>query len=307
MTAAPDSLNVDRARPPTHEAAAGLAHRESGPQGALRPAPAPTNAIGERHRLAVMDLGEGLAKWRLWGLMGWNDIRQRYRRSVLGPFWLTLSMAIMVGSLGFLFGALFGVPIRDFLPFLTLGFLAWGLISGSIIEGCVAFTASEAFIKQMKLPFSLYVHRVVWRNLIIFAHNFVVYIAVAVLFGIWPGVAALLLLPGLVLIVLNATWVGTLLGMICARFRDVSQIVASLLQVAFFLTPIIWKPELLGNRIAFVQVNPFFHFVELIRAPLLGSVPAPLTWGVVLAVTAAGWLVTGLFFRRFRSRIPYWL
>lgn len=239
--------------------------------------------------------------------MGWQDIRQRYRRSVLGPFWLTLSMAILVGALGVLYGKLFGIAIDDYLPFLTLGFLSWGLISGVITEGCVALTAAEPFIKQMRLPFSLHVYRMIWRNLIIFAHNFVVYIAVAVWFEIWPGAAALLLLPGLVLIVLTAIWVGLLLGMICARFRDVPQIAGSVLQVAFFLTPIIWKPELLGSRAGFVQANPFFHFVELVRAPLLGQAPAALTWTVALGVTAGGWFVTFLFFRRFRARIAYWV
>ncbi len=257
--------------------------------------------------LARADFIDSLTRWRLWGRMGWQDIKQRYRRSVLGPFWLTLSMAILVAALGFLYSKLFGIAIDDYLPFLTLGFLAWGLISGVIIDGCTAFTAAEPFIKQMKLPFSLHIYRIVWRNLIIFAHNFVVYIGVAVVFGIWPGIAGLLLLPGLVLIVLTAIWVGLLLGMICARFRDVPQIVVSVLQVAFFLTPIIWKPELLGSRAGFVQANPFFHFVELVRAPLLGSVPGLMTWIVVLATTLAGWFVTFLFFRRFRARIAYWV
>ncbi len=257
--------------------------------------------------LALRDLAEGLAHWPLWGLMGWQDIKQRYRRSVLGPFWLTLSMGILVGSLGVLYGVLFGVPIDDYLPFLALGFLGWGLISGIINEGCTVFIESEHLIKQVKLPFSAFVFRLIWRHLIVFAHNFVIYLVVAVAFGIWPGAAGLLLLPGLVLVAVNAVWISLLFGMICARFRDVPQIVTSLLQVAFFLTPIIWMPELLGNRIAFVYVNPFFHFVELLRAPLLGQVPTPLTWAVVFAATAGGWFVTLLFFQRFRGRISYWL
>ena len=269
------------------------------------------SAIGQNQvsaqALAVRDLVDGLQRWQLWGLMGWQDIRLRYRRSVLGPFWLTLSMGVMIGTLGFLFATLFKMPVRDYLPFLCLGFLAWGLISGLITDGCTVFIDTEHIIKQVKLPFSTFVYRVVWRNLIIFAHNVVVYLVVAVVFGIWAGAAALLLLPGLGLIAANAMWVGLLFGIVGARFRDVPPIVSSLLQVAFYLTPIIWKPELLGNRIAFVQVNPFFHFVELVRAPLLGQVPAPLTWAVVLGVTAGGWLVTFFFFRRFRSRIPYWV
>lgn len=255
----------------------------------------------------LADLSEGLTQWQLWALLGWQDILQRYRRSLLGPFWLTFSMAIMVIALGILYAKLFRIDVHDYLPFLTLGFLAWGLISGVITEGCAALTAAEPFIKQMKLPFSLHVHRVVWRNLIVFAHNLVVYVGVAIWFGIWPGAVALLSVPGIALILLNGIWVGLLFGMVCARFRDIPQIIASLLQVAFFLTPIIWKPELLAERVAFAHMNPFFHFVELIRAPLLGSAPSQLTWTVALITTLVGWLVTLLFFRRFRSRISYWV
>ncbi|MGH8605227.1 MAG: ABC transporter permease, partial [Gammaproteobacteria bacterium] len=263
----------------------------------LNPTGMPSTADTARHMpceqptvtsRALADLSEGLAQWQLWALLGWQDILQRYRRSLLGPFWLTFSMAIMVIALGILYAKLFRIDIHDYLPFLTLGFLAWGLISGVITEGCTALTAAEPFIKQMKLPFSLHVHRVVWRNLIIFAHNLVVYIGVAIWFGIWPGAVALLLVPGIALILLNGIWVGLLFGMVCARFRDIPQIIASLLQVAFFLTPIIWRPELLGERAAFAHMNPFFHFVELIRAPLLGSAPSQLTWTVALITTLLG-------------------
>jgi ABC-type polysaccharide/polyol phosphate export permease len=257
--------------------------------------------------LALDDLREGLVQWRLSGALGWLDIRQRYRRSILGPLWLTFSMAVMVGSLGILYGALFQLPFDDFLPFLALGFLAWGIISMTVNDGCVVFTSSDSFIKQIKLPLSLYVYQMVWRNLIIFAHNIIVYVVVALYFQIWPGATALLALPGLVLILLNAVWVGIFFGMLCARFRDVPQIVASLMQVAFFLTPIIWKPELLGERVAFAQTNPFFHFVELLRAPLLGHAPSALSWAVVVAITIGGWALMFLFFRRFRARVAYWV
>ena len=216
-------------------------------------------------------------------------------------------MGMLVGSLGFLYGVLFGLAIDVYLPFLALGFLGWRLISEIITDGCTVFIDSEHLIKHIKLPFSTFVHRVLWRNFIIFAHNFVIYLVIALVFAIWPGKAAFLLLPGLALIAINAVWIGLLLGTLCTRFRDVPQIVASILQIAFFLTPIIWLPEQMSERIAFVHANPFFHFVELVRAPLLGHAPTALTWAVALGATAGGWFVTLLFFRRFRSRIPYWL
>jgi lipopolysaccharide transport system permease protein len=258
-------------------------------------------------RLALSDFARAIALWRLWVSMGWQDIKQRYRRSLLGPFWLTLSMAIMIGALGFLYGQLFGIELSTYMPFLTLGFIIWGFISSTIIEGCTSLIAAEGYIRQVRLPFTLHVLRSVWRNLIMLAHNAVVFIPVVIIFQIWPGWSALLIIPGLALLLINAVWVTLLLGAVCARFRDIPPIAASLVQVAFFLTPIIWMPELLRERIMFAEANPFYHLVEMLRAPLLGTVPTMMTYTVVIGLTVAGWALTWLFFRRFRCRLAYWI
>lgn len=266
----------------------------------------PEKQLGQGAR-AVLDGVEGARLWQVWGLLGWQDIRQRYRRSRIGPFWLTISMGVMVGSLGLLYAGLFKLPVADYLPFLAIGFIVWGLISALITDGCSAFISAEGTIKQVRMPLSIHVYRVVWRNLIIFAHNIVIFVVVAVIFSIWPGWAGLLALPGLALVCLNGLWAGLLLGLVSARFRDVPQIVASVVQVAFFLTPIIWKPELLPERAHVLVLNPFYHFVRLVREPLLGQVPGALSWLFVLGVTVAGFAVTFAMYRRYRWRIAYWV
>jgi ABC-type polysaccharide/polyol phosphate export permease len=265
------------------------------------------DAVPSALGLALSDVVEGARASHLWGLLGWQDIRQRYRRSKIGPFWLTISMGVMVGSLGVLYAELFKMEVADYLPFIALGFMVWGLLSGLITEGCAAFIAAEGIIKQVGLPLSVHVYRVVWRNLIIFGHNAVIFLVVAVLFLIWPGWIGLLALPGLAFLCLNGIWIGLLLGLVSARFRDVPQIVASVMQVAFFLTPIIWKPTLLPSRAMVLDLNPFFHFVELVRAPLLGQAPGLASWLAVLGMTLGGWLATLALYRRYRWRIAYWM
>ena len=136
---------------------------------------------------ALVDLIKGARSFHLWGLLGWQDIRRRYRRSIIGPFWLTISMGVLVAVLSILYGALFRVEIADYAPFLALGFIVWTLISGFISEGCVAFTGAESIIKQVDLPLSVHVYRVVWRNCIIFFHNAAIFVVVAAIFSIWPG------------------------------------------------------------------------------------------------------------------------
>ena len=257
--------------------------------------------------LALRDVVEGAGAFRLWGLLGWQDVRQRYRRSTLGPFWLTISMGALVGGLGVLYAGLFKMDVADYLPFVAAGLIVWGLVSGLITEGCSVFIDAEGTIKQVNLPLSIYVYRVVWRGIIIFAHNIIIYVAAAVFFSINPGWIGFLVLPGLVLVCLNGVWMGLLLGLMSARFRDVPQIVASVVQVTFFLTPIIWKPELLPGRAFMLDFNPFFHFVELVRAPALGQTPGLVSWLAVLGITLGGWLVTLLMYRRYRWRIAYWV
>ena len=268
---------------------------------------APVFDAPSKSRLAIRDILGGAVLFHVWGLLGSHDIRQRYRRSALGPFWLTISMGTMVGALGVLYAGLFKSEIDAYMPFLALGFVVWGFISGMINDGCVAFVGVDTIIKQVGLPLSVHVYRVVWRNLIIFAHNIIIFFVVAVIFRVWPGWAGLLSLPGLVLLSLNGVWIGLLLGLISARFRDVPQIVASVVQVAFFLTPIIWKPEQLPDRPAVVDFNPFHHLMEVVRKPLLGETPAPISWIVVVGLLIGGGAVTFAFYRRFRGRVAYWV
>jgi ABC-2 type transport system permease protein/lipopolysaccharide transport system permease protein len=256
---------------------------------------------------ASLDVLSGLKLWRLWGRLGWNDILQRYRRSMLGPLWLTASMAIMVVALGILYAELFKTPIHDFLPFLCVGLLVWNLMSSFLVEGGTMFTGSESYIKQVRLPYSVYVFKSSWSKLIIFLHNFVIYFGVIWYFEIWPGATALLAIPGLAVLILNGALAGLTLGMISARFRDIPQLVSSIVQIVFFVTPIMWKPELLQHKTYIADINPFYHLVEVIRGPLLGTVPDLKHYIAIVIITVINLAVAGAFFARFRSRISYWV
>jgi len=255
------------------------------------------------------DILAALHGYHLAGILGWQDIRQRYRRSSLGPFWLTISMGVLIGVLGMVFGTLFKFPLNEFLPFLTSGIILWMFISTTLNEGCTGFIAAEAMIKQISLPLYMHILRVLWRNLVIFAHNLVIF-PIMLLF-LWKPlpVVALLSLAGLVLLMINLSWMALLLGVLCTRYRDIPQIISNILQVFFYLTPIIWMPHLLPKRasLLLLDANPFFHLIEIVRAPLLGSLPTALNWQLSIIFAVLGWFITVLFYGRFRSRIAYWL
>jgi len=264
--------------------------------------------LGRRQRAkAWRDIVEGIALWRLWFRLGWNDILQRYRRSVLGPFWVTASTAAMVVALGVLYAELFNQPIDDFMPFFCVGLLVWNLIASYLIEGGTLFTGSESYIKQIRLPYSMYAYRSSWAKLIIFAHNFIIYIGVLIYFQIWPGVISLLAVPGLMLVVLNGTIVSFSIGIVSARFRDIPQLIASIVQILFFLTPVFWKPESLKVHAYITDFNPFFHLLEIVRSPLLGNMPSTTNYLAVMLLTLINLSIASAFFSRFRARIAYWI
>ncbi len=258
---------------------------------------------------ALGDLSSALHRSTLIATLGWQDVRQRYRRSALGPFWLTISMGVMIGTIGLVFGQIFKSPMEEFLPFLAAGLILWTFISSVITEGCSSFIAAEAVIKQLPIPLSVHVFRQLWRNLIILAHNIVIFPLVMLAVGKAPSMNMFLAVPGLLLVLLNLIWLCIFLGIICTRFRDIPQIISSLLQVIFYLTPIMWLPSLLPQRAGtyMLDLNPFFHFLEIVRGPLLGQLPSMENWLVTIGIAVVGWIATILLFARYRRRIAYWL
>lgn len=255
----------------------------------------------------LRDIIEGTSNWPVWATLGWLDIRRRYRRSTFGPLWLTLSMGVTVGSLAVLWSWIFNTSTAEFVPHLTLGFMTWYLISNLFNEGCYIFVGAAGYIKQMKQPFFLYFFWAVWRNVIIFLHNLVVYAPVVLIYHVPLNAYTLLIVATFPLAVLSVGWFSLLCGMISARYRDVPQIVTNLVGILFYLTPIIWKPEQLGDRRYIADFNPLTAVVELIRKPLLGQAPAESDWLIVIGLIIVGWGLTALIYARFRARIPYWL
>ena len=265
-------------------------------------------SAGARQRLAVQDVVGGVALWRLGVTLGWFDIRLRYRGSMLGPFWLTLSTGVMVGALGVLYSKLFKMNLHDYLPFLALSLVLWGFLSSLVTDACGCFQQAEGMIRSQRMPFTLYAVRVIVRNLLVLAHNVLVIIVVYAVFDVWPGWASIGASPGLLLWTLNALAACLVLGAVCARFRDIPPIVGSVMQIAFFISPIIWKPELLtGPQARWLPFNPFYTLLEIVRAPMLGQWAGGAIWLSALFYSAVLCAVAWLVFARVRGRLAFWV
>ncbi|HTI86462.1 MAG TPA: ABC transporter permease [Alphaproteobacteria bacterium] len=259
------------------------------------------------YKLAVTDLVRGLLAWRVWGRLGWQEVKRRYRRTVLGPFWVTLSLGMFIGGLGLIWAPLFGSDVAEYLPFVTAGMISWTLIATIINEGCVTYTIAESLIKQLNFTLSILNWTLVWRNIIVFFHNLMIAVVVYLLLPVPVNANTLLMFPGLAIIAINGVWMSMLLGMISTRFRDVPQLVGNVVQVLMFVTPVFWYSRQLGARAELMDYNVLYHLIEVVREPLLGRAPRLLSYEVDIAMAVVGWALTLYLYARFRRRIAYWL
>jgi ABC-type polysaccharide/polyol phosphate export permease len=257
--------------------------------------------------LAWQDLVSGWNKRWMWSALALQDIRLLYRGSIIGPFWLTISTLVTVVSMGMIYPMLFHMGAGLYIPYLGLGMIVWQLLSTTINDGCQIFVRDESVIQQVPLPFSVHAYRNVCRNLLVFAHNMVPIPIGIVMYAVPIGWSALQVIPALALLALNGLWISILLGLVSTRFRDIPPIVASFLQVLFFLTPVIWPADALDQLRPLAIWNPFFAAIDVVRAPLLGQPVADTSWIILLVLTIAGWAAAFAMFVRFRTRIAYWI
>jgi len=258
----------------------------------------------------IIEIFKGIMNFRLWSRLGQQEIKRRYRRTVIGPFWTTISLGVFITTMGFLWAHLWKIDLQVFLPYLTSGMIVWITLSTTITEGCETFTSPSPkyLIENLNFPYIIIPCAVVWRNMIVFMHNMIIFLIVAVYSKMTLEPELLFVIPGLILLFINSIWVATLLGFICTRYRDIRQVIVSLLQVILFVTPIFWSVEQVENRlIMFVDYNIFYHFIELIRAPLLGKEISAMTWVIILSITVIGTISTGIIYVKYRNRLPYWL
>lgn len=258
---------------------------------------------------AVIDITSALKNYHLFMTLGWQDVATRYRRSRVGAFWLTINMIVMITVLGAVFGTLFRAPIDEFLPSLSIGIIVWGLMSGLVNEGCGSFISAQDTILQVRMPLFTHVLRILWRNIIITGHNLLIIPILFTVFSKSLSAIAFWSILGLFLLLINVCWMMLIFSIICTRFRDLIQIIQNAMQVLFYATPIIWSVEMLQQRFAlvFLNLNPFYHLLSIVRDPLLGIEPSAISWIVAVFMAVFGWAFALVFFNRYRKRIPYWL
>ena len=258
---------------------------------------------------AVREILDTLKRVPQWSTLAWNDIKLRYRRTTLGPLWITVGLGATVFSVGILYGVLFGNELSRYLPYFAAGLITWTFIGSTLSEGCGTYLGAAAIIRAVPVALAVHVYRMLTRHLIMLAHNLVLMIVLWAMFR-WPvGWSVLLIVPGLVLSILAVFGATLALSIVAARFRDIQLIVSTVLQLIFLLTPIMWETKSLrGAPLTYVaDFNPIYHLIEVVRRPLLGEVPLLASW-LCSTITAAACLAVGCtFYARYRHRVPFWV
>ncbi|QDC80374.1 ABC transporter permease [Candidatus Methylopumilus universalis] len=253
------------------------------------------------------ELNAGLVSHEQWLYMAVQDIRLRYRRSMIGPWWVTISTGVMVMMLGFLWSHIFSTDLQNYLPFFAVGFVLWGWMSGQVLDAAGGFFQFQGIIKQVKLPFPIFVLRLNVRQCIVLLHNSIIIALVLLFMGKEFSLVSLMAVPNLILIQLNLTLLSIVITIFCTRYQDMTQVVNVGTQIAFFFTPILWQEETLKDRTYLAEMNPVYHWIEMVRSPLLGRLPTmnDYIWSIASLILLLG--LAAYYLGRYRSRIAYWL
>jgi ABC-type polysaccharide/polyol phosphate export permease len=255
----------------------------------------------------LFDLKEAVKRLPVAIYFAWSDTRARYKRSVLGPFWLVLSTMVGVVGLGVIWSVLLKVDRQEFIPSLTIGLIVWGMISGCIAESAAVFYRQAAQIKDINLPSFFLSLQLVLRQLINFGHNILVFIVVMAIYPEHVSLADFLAIPGLILVIFNLLWLAQILGYIGARFRDLEPLIVAFLPILFFLSPVVYRASQLGPLQSIMAFNPLTYWIGLVRDPLLGVIPTPGTYILAVATTVVGWAAALWLTGSRRHRLPYWI
>tara|TARA_R110000868_G_scaffold4155_50_gene25674 strand:- start:1667 stop:2461 length:795 start_codon:yes stop_codon:yes gene_type:complete len=257
--------------------------------------------------VALADISDGLRMRNVWLRLAIDDLRLRYSRTRLGPSWLSLGMVIYIGGLGLIWGTLFNMDLEKFYPYMAVGLITWHFITASVGEGVNSFVGANGIISAVPLPLSVHINRQVVRVLVSLIHTLPIGFLVSLFCGIGPNLIQLFIFPAVLVLAINCWWVTLFLGIVGARFRDVGHIITTFMPFMFFLTPILWDRSMLKNLAFIADYNPFTHYIEIVRQPLMGQLPPSSSYIVVGVITVIGISVTTLVFARTRHRIVFWL
>jgi ABC-type polysaccharide/polyol phosphate export permease len=258
----------------------------------------------------LRDLLGGFRHPQFWAFSAWLDIVAKYRMSRLGVLWLLLPSTLYIWGVGSFFALLQGHGIRSFAAYIAIGTVVFRLMNSVITESSTVYLGAASFIMDGHTRLSDFVLRAIAKALFAFLMSIP---AAAVALWVFPGFSPHGLALGLLafpLVLVNLLWIGIVFSLIGARFPDLSQLIGNIFMFMYLLTPIIWSADSMppgSVRHKLVEYNPFYHLIEIVRAPILGQPYHMNSLYICCAMAGVGWVIAIFAYRRWSRFVPIWL
>lgn len=236
-----------------------------------------------------------------------TDLRSKYKRTILGPFWVVLGLAAGSIGLGFLWSVLWNVPTAEMLPRITVGFLVWILISSTIVEGSNSLISQEVLIKNIKLPFSFFPLLSLCRQVINFVHSLLIIIVLYLFFPLENYGNIIWFFPALIITLINMFLLTFLLAVLSSRFRDIQPLIAAIMPMLFFLSPVLFRIQQTESISWLMWLNPLTYVISILRDPLLGQKPEMIFFVVMSAFTVVLYIFLAILIKKKINNIVYWV
>ncbi|MBU6234697.1 MAG: ABC transporter permease [Alphaproteobacteria bacterium] len=253
------------------------------------------------------DIADALKNYDTWLYMAWSDIKLRYQRTVLGPFWMVLVSFISIICIAGLGSLLFKVRFSDFFPYVASGMVIWQFISLLITESGMVFLQHLGIIKNVNVSLVSFCMRLFVKNVIILAHSLVVVSLILIAYHVHVSWSLLLVVPGLLVASFTSVALSIIFGFMCARFRDLLLLLQAIIGILAFMTPVMWQPDMLGSKAYLAYFNPLTHYIDILRMPLLGQTPPMMSYAVTLSMSGLLLIIAAWVYQIYRKRLVYWL
>lgn len=258
----------------------------------------------------VPQLLSSLRKPEFWAYSSWLDIVTRYRRARLGMLWLLAPVLLFTFITGPLYASIFERDLGFYMVHLGMGYAIWRMLAMVVSESISSIRANKAFILDGNVQLTDYTLKCLAKASLYFAFAMLGMIGVLFWSPAVPAWGLLTLIVSIPVVVVNLFWIGYCVSLIGARSPDFGQALQTLLMMGMLFTPIIW----VGDRFSadslaglMVRINPAYHLLEVVRAPLFGRFPENSSIIFVAIMTVVGWAIAALLCRRYSRYVPIWI
>lgn len=253
------------------------------------------------------DIFKSIISINLWVYLGFMDIRFRYRRTFLGPWWNVLNNIIMILILSLIWSRVLNYDLNEYLLYFSLGYIFWSYIAGQITESASGFQIFKSIVQNINLPSFSYALRISMRHIIVMLHNLPLIFGVIFIADAYSRCNIFLFFISFIIVQANISLIVNLTLFLSSRFRDFTQIINTIVQVLFFCTPVLWKIDSLKGDLFIITFNPMYHWIEILRQPLMSGDLNYFSFVFSVLSLFILFLLNSFIIGCYSKKIPFWV